>query len=119
MIRFRPSCLLSLAVIVVYVSNLIAAPPKVTGFYPPGASRGASIVVTAAGDFPNWPAKARCDQPGVKLEAEKDKGKFNATISADSIPGVSWIRVYGDDGPASPKPFVIGVAPELDDTEPN
>jgi hypothetical protein len=97
----------------------LAAPPKVTTVFPPGAARGASVIVTAAGDFPSWPLKIWSDQQGLTWVAEKDKGKFKVTVAADATPGVAWIRAYGDEGPSAPRPFIIGAIPEVDDTEPN
>ena len=97
----------------------LAAPPKLTSLYPAGAARGASIAITAAGDFSSWPAKIWCDQPGAKFEPEKDKGKLKVSIAADAEPGVAWIRLYDAEGTSALRPFLIGSLPEAEETEPN
>lgn len=101
------------------VAPAVAAPPKVTSLYPAGGARGSSTTITAAGEFATWPVKAWCDEPGLSLEAEKEKGKFKATIAADATPGVALVRIYSDEGSASLRPFMIGAIPEAEDTEAN
>jgi hypothetical protein len=96
-----------------------AAPPKVNYLFPAGVSRGQSVVITASGDFANWPAEAWCDRAGITVVAEKDKGKFRVTAPADVAPGVAWLRFYDAEGASSLRPLVVSAFPEIVEVEPN
>lgn len=96
-----------------------AAPPKVNYLFPAGVGRGQSVVITAAGEFSNWPAQVWCDRPDVTIVAEKDKGKFRVTTPEDAAPGVAWLRFYDAEGASSLRPVVISEFPEVVEAEPN
>lgn len=100
-------------------SPSFAAPPKVNYLFPAGVQRGQSVVVTAAGDFSNWPAQVWCDRPGITVVAEKDKGKFRVTAPEGAAPGVVWLRFYDAEGASSLRPLVISELPEAVEVEPN
>jgi hypothetical protein len=107
------------AVVMLAADALFAAPPKVNYFSPTGGQRGQTVSITANGEFSTWPVKVWADRPGVSLEAEQDKGKFRATIAADAVPGIVWLRAYNDEGGAPLRPFVVGSLPEVSEAEPN
>ena len=96
-----------------------AKPPTLTGFFPPGASRGQTVAIEAAGSFDHWPVGAWVDRPGVEIRAEKAKGKLSAVVAPDAAPGLRWIRLHDDDGATELRPFVVGVLPETIEVEPN
>lgn len=100
-------------------SALQAAAPKVTQLFPAGAQRGESTLVTAAGEFSSWPVDVWCDQPGVQVVAEAEKGKLRVTIAADARPGLCWLRFYNQEGAANLRPFFIDQLPEMIEVEPN
>lgn len=109
---------LSLALFAVAVP-LAAAPPAVTSLFPAGGQAGTTVEVAAAGTFEKWPVEAWCSAPGVAVKPAKDKGKLSVTIAADAKPGVAWLRLADDSGASTPRPFVVGVLPEVAETEPN
>src|SRR5262245_45086070 len=100
-------------------SFAVAAPPKVNHLFPAGCQRGQSIVVTAAGDFSNWPPEVWTNRAGLVVTAEKDRGKFKVEAATDAIPGVYWLRMHDKDGASAPRPFVVGTLPEVAESEPN
>src|SRR5262245_40256096 len=96
-----------------------AKPPTLTGLFPPGARRGQTIALEAAGTFDHWPAKAWIEGRGVEIRAEKAKGKLTAVVAADAAPGLRWVRLHDEEGATTLRPFVIGALPELIEVEPN
>jgi hypothetical protein len=41
------------------------------------------------------------------------------TIAPEALPGVYWVRLADAEGAAAPQPFVVGLAPEGVEQEPN
>jgi hypothetical protein len=96
-----------------------ARPPTLTELFPPGAGRGQTVAVKATGTFDHWPVQAWIEGRGVEIRAEKEKGKLTAVVAADTAPGLRWVRLYDGEGATTPRPFVIGVLPEVIEVEPN
>jgi hypothetical protein len=105
--------------LLVLVFPLVAAPPKVNFFFPPGGQRGQSASITASGEFANWPVQVWSDRPGVVATCEKDKGKLKVDIAADAVPGIYWLRLADGEGAAALRPFIVGTLPEVAEDEPN
>jgi hypothetical protein len=100
-------------------AGALAAPPKIDFLYPAGAARGTTASVAAQGTFEKWPVLAWCDRPGVTVAAAQEKGKLSVTVTADASQGVCWIRLYDADGASVLRPFIIGLLPEIVESEPN
>lgn len=100
-------------------SRCPAKPPTLTGLFPPGAARGQTVAIEAAGRFDHWPVRAWVDRPGVAIRAEKGKGKLSAVVAPDAAPGLRWIRLYDDEGATELRPFIVGILPETTEVEPN
>ncbi|MEX2120883.1 MAG: PPC domain-containing protein [Pirellulales bacterium] len=96
-----------------------AAPPEAQYFFPAGARRGASVEVTAAGTFADWPVEACVDRPGVTVTALEAKGRLSFSVADDVVPGVCWVRLYNSEGAAAVLPWIVGNLAELDEQEPN
>ena len=100
-------------------SSLLAAPPKVNYFFPPGSQRGQAAAVTASGEFSNWPVQIWADRPGLTATCENDKGKLKVNVAADAVPGVYWLRLADGEGASALRPFVVGTLPEVAEDETN
>jgi hypothetical protein len=100
-------------------ATLSAAPPKVDYLFPAGAQRGSSVSVTASGAFERWPVKAWTDAKGIDIKPGKLNGKLTITVAKDAEPGVCWIRLYDDQGASALRPFIVGMLPDVLETEPN
>jgi len=96
-----------------------AAPPTLDTLYPAGAQRGTTVSVFAAGGFDRWPVQCWASAPGIKVEADKTKGKLNITVAADVPAGVHRIRLADEAGASVLRPFLVGTLPELMEAEPN
>lgn len=96
-----------------------AAPPKLDYLFPAGGQRGTTVTVTATGTFERWPAQAWAENKGVEVKAGKTSGQLSITIAPDAEPGVTWIRLYDEQGTSVARPFFVGVLPEVLEKEPN
>lgn len=94
-----------------------AKPPTLDRLFPPGAQRGQTVAVTATGSFEHWPVQVWSDTPGVEISPAKEKGQLSVVVSSDAKPGVRWIRLSDEEGATSLRPFVVGVLPELVESE--
>jgi hypothetical protein len=101
------------------VCPLAKAAPTVTSFFPAGGQRGTTVEVTAGGTFEKWPVTVWVSEPGVSGVAAKEKGKLSLTIAPDARPGVRWLRLFDETGASSPRPFLVGTLPEVQEKEPN
>jgi hypothetical protein len=97
----------------------LAKPPTLTYLDPAGGERGSVVKVTASGTFGRWPVQCWVDGRGVTASALPDKGKLSLTIASDAPPGVRWLRVFDEEGASELRPFVVGMLPEVAETEPN
>jgi hypothetical protein len=102
-----------------FPATLHAAPPKLDYFFPAGAQRGTTVIVTAAGTFTPWPVKVHVDGKGLDVKPAKASGQLAITIAKDAEPGVRWIRLYNDEGASVARPFIVGLLPEITEQEPN
>src|SRR5262245_53554050 len=100
-------------------STSAAAPPKVDYLFPAGGQRGTTVNVTATGTFERWPVKAWCENKDVTIKPGKTSGQLAITIAADAEPGVTWIRLYDEQGTSVARPFFVGNLPEVLEKEPN
>lgn len=107
------------ALIFLFAPIAAAAPPKVDYLFPAGGQRGTTVTVTASGTFERWPVKAWAETKGVDIKATKTSGQLSVTIAADAEPGVTWIRLYDEQGSSVARPFFVGVLPEVMEKEPN
>ncbi len=108
-----------LATIFLGTIRAAARPPELTEVFPPGAARGKSVTLDAAGTWDHWPVKVWVEGNGVEILAEKEKGKLKAVVASDAAPGVRWLRLYDSEGAAALRPFFVGVLPEQIEVEPN
>ncbi|HEX7450204.1 MAG TPA: hypothetical protein VF306_21775 [Pirellulales bacterium] len=96
-----------------------AAAPDIKYLFPAGATRGATVQVTAGGNVGGWPAQVWVNRPGIQAVAGEEQGKFSVTVGADAPPGVYWLRIFNAEGAAAPLPFLVGALSETNEQEPN
>ncbi|MGN6547771.1 MAG: PPC domain-containing protein [Aureliella sp.] len=97
-------------------SSAHADGPALRRLFPAGAQRGSTVDVAALGEAPKWPVQVWSDDPGIKWEPQKDKGKFRVTVEAGVSAGVHHVRFYDADNATDAQRFVVGTVPEM--TEP-
>lgn len=116
----RFQCTLAVAGILwMLAGQAMAAAPKFTTLFPAGGQQGTQVTTTVSGTLDPWPLKIHSSSPGLEITAEKDKGKLAIRIAPDAAPTIHWFRLYNDEGATPPIPFVVGLIPEMQETEPN
>jgi len=96
-----------------------AAAPDVKHFYPAGAKRGTTTVVNVVGKLGEQRVFAWCSRDDVQVAITPKANEFKVTTPPNAAPGVCWIRLYDAEGASAVRPFVVGLHPELQETEPN
>ena len=108
-----------LLLLVNWAAVAIAAPPKLDFLFPAGAQPGTTTTVTVYGTFEKWPPQVWCDRPDITIAAAAEKGKLAVTVPAYALPGICWLRLYDAEGATLLRPFILGMIPEVIETEPN
>jgi hypothetical protein len=109
---------LLLAALVLLPRPLRAEPYQVNYLFPAGAAQGATLTITL-GQTPRWPVRVWSDSGQVTAAAMDEKGKLQISVAADAHPGRQWLRIYDEQGSSGLLPFLVGILPELEETEPN
>jgi Bacterial pre-peptidase C-terminal domain len=110
---------ISLCVLCVLCGEMSSAPPTLTSLFPAGGPVGGTIEITASGSFDSWPVGVWASDPKIDMKPGKVKSKLTAVIAADAKPGIAWLRLHDASGASPLRPFVVGVLPEIAETEPN
>lgn len=101
-------------------SILSAEAPAITAFSPAGGQRGQTVEVTAQGKLGTPPLSFWSNRPElIATFPEKPEKTFSLTIPASAAPGMALLRITNAEGASSLRPFVIGVIPEIHETEQN
>ncbi len=95
------------------------AEPEVRWLSPAGGQRGQTVVVTCGGKFPTWPVDVWTSNADIVVTPLEKAGQLSIEVAADASPGVVWIRCYDRTGAASPRPWIVGIVPEINEQEPN
>ncbi len=105
--------------------------PRLNWMFPVGGKAGATFEVTVTGDdlddarelrfdHQGITAKLKMVDPGLGLTGPQPAyGTFQVTIASDVPPGVYDLRVFGKYGLSTPRAFVVGSQPEINEAEPN
>lgn len=101
------------------ITGAWAGPPKVDLLFPAGGARGGTVNVTLTGALDPWPTQVWSNRSELQFKPLEEKGKLAITIPADSVPGISWIRLYNAEGASNLRPFIVGTLPEVEESEPN
>lgn len=117
MLSARSSVLLFLVVVNSVVSA--AEPPSVERFVPAGAQRGSTVTCRVMGNAGDGEPKVICQSPALQFSFSEKRDTVTVTVSPDAPVGVHWLRVANAAGATEVFPFVVGVIPELAETEPN
>lgn len=94
--------------------STFAAPPTLDALVPSGGKKGTETAPLAiSGKTDPWPPQVWCSNPGVKIEALEEKGKFAFSIDPETESGPCWVRLFNAEGASEPRIFVVGSLPEI------
>lgn len=104
---------------------------RLAWIFPAGGKSGTSFDVTVRGDDLDDAGQLLFDDPGItsapkvaepglgQTGPQPVTGAFTVTIKPEVKPGVYEVRVLGRYGVSTPRAFVVGSLPEMNETEPN
>jgi hypothetical protein len=96
-----------------------AQAPALTHLFPMGARQGTTVTVSlGAKDLPAE-AQVRVEGEGITLGGPIKEGKVPLVVAKDARPGIRTLRILTPQGASVPRPFVVGVLPESNESEPN
>ncbi len=96
-----------------------SAPPDVTSLFPAGAQQGSTTSVTIQGKLGDGVCQVWASKPGVLVTCPEKPGPITIQVGAQVEPGICWLRFFNAEGASGLRPFIIGTASEINETEPN
>jgi len=81
--------------------------------------RGTEVVLTAGGEFSQWPPKVAISYGELEITPVQIKGKLQAEAPADAAPGLYLVRLYDSSGASAARPLLVGHVPEQLESEAN
>jgi hypothetical protein len=101
-------------------SVLVAGePPAIDRLFPPGGQRGTSFEVKLAGKAGDGEVKLHSEADSITWALGEKRDTATVTIAPTARGGVHWLRYSNASGATELKPFVVGLIPEVSETEPN
>ena len=117
--RAREVCRICGITIVFSGASLAGDPPAVERLIPPGGQRGMTVNVQLVGKPGEGDLRIVSDDDSIVLTPNEKKDAASVTISENARLGVHWLRFCNPDGATELKPFIVGMIPEMTETEPN
>jgi hypothetical protein len=100
-------------------SSLAGEAPAISRIVPAGGQRGTTIDVKLVGKPGDGDLRVIGDGDSIVFTPNEKKDAASVVISETSRPGIHWLRFCNADGATELKPFVVGLIPEVAETEPN
>jgi len=92
--------------------------PSITRLFPPGAQRGTSAEVKLTGKPGDGILQVHTDE-SLAITFNEKKDTATIAVAETAAPGLHWLRFFNEYGATDPLPFVVGLIPEQQETEPN
>jgi hypothetical protein len=92
--------------------------PKIDRLIPAGGQRGTTLDVKLVGKPGDVDLRVISDD-SIEFTLNEKKDSASVVIGEATRPGVHWLRFYNAEGATELKPFVVGMVPEVTETEPN
>lgn len=98
---------------------LAGDPPAVERLIPIGGQRGTTVEVKLVGKPGDGDLRVVSDDDSIEFTPHEKKDEASVAISETTRPGVHWLRFCNADGATELKPFMVGMIPEMTESEPN
>jgi len=92
--------------------------PKIDRMIPAGGQRGTTLDVKLVGKPGDGDLRVISDD-SIEFTLNEKKDSASVTIGEATRPGVHWLRLCNAEGATELKPFIVGMVPEVTETEPN
>jgi len=117
--RVRSSLLLALCWLAGAVWSLAADPPVLERLVPAGGQRGTTVTAKLVGKPGEGNVRLQCGSSGLVFRLSEKRDTVDIDISEQAEPGVHLLRLCNDAGASELRPFIVGILPEQQETEPN
>lgn len=95
------------------------ASPAVERLIPSGGQSGTTVTVRPAGSVGDGDIRWVTDSGQLTFALSEKRDTVDISIDPAARPGVHWVRVCNAVGATEWKPFLVGIVPEISETEPN
>ncbi len=119
MLRAHRTCSIFFVLIASLNSCRAAESPAITRLIPAGGQRGTTVDVRLIGKPGDGELKVVSDDDAIVFTLNEKKDSASGAIGAAARPGVHWLRFCNADGATELLPFIVGLIPEVTETEPN
>lgn len=93
--------------------------PAIDRTLPAGGQRGTTIDIKFIGKPGDGDLRVIGEDDSIVFTPNEKKDAASVVISETSRPGVHWLRFSNADGATQLKPFIVGLIPEITESEPN
>jgi len=94
-------------------------PPAIERLIPAGGQRGTTVDIKLVGKPGDGDLRVVSDDDSIVFTLNEKKDSASVAISETTQPGVHWLRFCNADGATELKPFIVGMIPEVMESEPN
>ncbi len=98
---------------------LAGEPPAIERIVPTGSQRGTTIDVKLVGKPGDGDLRVINEDNSIAFTPNEKKDAASVAISEAARPGIHWLRFCNADGATQLKPFIVGLIPEVAESEPN
>lgn len=98
---------------------LAGEPPAIDRINPAGGQRGTTIDVKLVGKPGDGDLRVVGEDDSIVFTPNEKKDAASVVINETTRPGVHWLRFCNADGATQLKPFIVGLIPEVAESEPN
>jgi len=96
-----------------------AEPPTIDRLIPLGGLRGSTFEVKFVGKPGDGDLRLLSEQDCMTLVLSENRDSATVTIAETARPGLHWVRFSNPSGATELRPFVVGLIPEVAESEPN
>lgn len=101
------------------VCSLAADPPVLERLVPAGGQRGTTVTAKLVGKPGEGNVRLQSGSSGLVFRLSEKRDSVEIDIAAEAEPGVHLLRLCNDAGGSELRPFVVGILPEQQESEPN
>ena len=94
-------------------------PPAIERLIPAGGQRGPKVDVKLVGKPGDGDLRVVTENDTIVFTLNEKKDSASVAISETARPGTHWLRFCNADGATELKPFIVGMIPEVTESEPN
>jgi hypothetical protein len=99
--------------------SVAADPPVLERLVPAGGQRGTTVTAKLVGKPGEGNIRLQSDSSGLLFRLGEKRDSVEIEIAAEAAAGVHLLRLCNDAGASELRPFIVGILPEQQESEPN